>query len=241
MGLTNGEAKVYVALLVVGSSTVGPIIKRSGIAHSNIYEILERLTSKGLVSYTVVERTKYYHSTSPSRILEFIDQQDKKIQQSRATYESILPQLNSLIKESKKGENAELFLGIKGVAAAYEVLLEEIIKGEEGRYFYIYNKERLDQASKVYGLVMPFFKKAGIKWRGVCDARYRGQREAAAWRGIIKNKYTEFPLPGNIDIYGDKINIVSWSSKPVAVIIRSREVADNLKRYFDAMWETASA
>ena len=53
LGLTEGEAKVYTALLGTGSSTVGPIVKASGVASSNIYDILERLIEKGLVSFII--------------------------------------------------------------------------------------------------------------------------------------------------------------------------------------------
>ena len=40
VGLTDGETKVYLALSEIGSSTVGPIVKKSGIAYSNIYDVL---------------------------------------------------------------------------------------------------------------------------------------------------------------------------------------------------------
>jgi sugar-specific transcriptional regulator TrmB len=62
LGLTEGEAKVYLALLKLGSSTVGPIVKKSKVAYSNIYEVLERLISKGLVSFIKKEKTKYFQA-----------------------------------------------------------------------------------------------------------------------------------------------------------------------------------
>ena len=57
--LTEGEAKVYEALLFLGSSTVGPIVTRSKVSYSNIYEVCDRLTAKGLVSHIVKEKTKH--------------------------------------------------------------------------------------------------------------------------------------------------------------------------------------
>ena len=57
-GLTDGEAKVYLALLELGSSTTGPIIHKSKIAKSIVYQILEKLMQKGLVSYVTKEKTK---------------------------------------------------------------------------------------------------------------------------------------------------------------------------------------
>ena len=53
VGLTKSEAKVYLALLELGSSSKGPIVKRSGVASSKVYELLDKLIAKGLVSIVV--------------------------------------------------------------------------------------------------------------------------------------------------------------------------------------------
>ena len=45
-GLTDGEAKVYISLLELGSSSTGPIMEKSRIARSIIYHILEKLNAK---------------------------------------------------------------------------------------------------------------------------------------------------------------------------------------------------
>ena len=57
-GLTDGEIKVYLALLELGAATTGPIIEKSGIARSIIYQILDKLMQKGLVSMVMKDKTK---------------------------------------------------------------------------------------------------------------------------------------------------------------------------------------
>ncbi|MBI2665760.1 hypothetical protein HYX12_04015 [Candidatus Woesearchaeota archaeon] len=42
IGLTDSEIKVYLALLELGSSTKGPIVDKSRVASSKIYELLEK-------------------------------------------------------------------------------------------------------------------------------------------------------------------------------------------------------
>jgi sugar-specific transcriptional regulator TrmB len=71
-GLTTGEAKAYLALMTLGPSTVGPIAKKSSISYSKIYEVLQRLIEKGLVSSTTKEKTRHYQAVPPSRIIEFL-------------------------------------------------------------------------------------------------------------------------------------------------------------------------
>ena len=65
IGLTSGEARVFVALSRLGETTVEPIIKESKAAQSKIYEILQRLIDKGLASYIIKEKTKHYQPAPP--------------------------------------------------------------------------------------------------------------------------------------------------------------------------------
>ena len=49
VGFTEGESKIYLALLELGESKVGPLIKSSGISRSKVYDILDRLIAKSVV------------------------------------------------------------------------------------------------------------------------------------------------------------------------------------------------
>ena len=53
IGLTPGEAEVYEALVELGLSSAGDIIKKANIASSKVYDVLHRLINKGLASYTI--------------------------------------------------------------------------------------------------------------------------------------------------------------------------------------------
>ena len=49
IGLTNGESKVYLALLNLGETKTGELAKKSQVSSSKIYKILDRLEKKGIV------------------------------------------------------------------------------------------------------------------------------------------------------------------------------------------------
>ena len=82
LGLTSGESKVYEALLVLGPSTVGPVVKKSNVAYSNIYEILNRLLDKGLVSFIVKQKTKYFQAEDINRIKDYLVLQEKELEKN---------------------------------------------------------------------------------------------------------------------------------------------------------------
>ncbi|MBW3012929.1 helix-turn-helix domain-containing protein, partial [Candidatus Woesearchaeota archaeon] len=79
LGLTKSEISVYLALLELGSSTTGKIVDKSGASSSKIYEILDKLIQKGLVSYVLKANIKYFEAAPPKRILDYIEEKKASI------------------------------------------------------------------------------------------------------------------------------------------------------------------
>jgi HTH-type transcriptional regulator, sugar sensing transcriptional regulator len=48
-------------------------------------------------------------------------------------------------------------------------------------------------------------------------------------------RFVQFPLPGTIDIFKDKILIVDWKSI-TGILISSKEIASYFEKYFDSAW-----
>ena len=94
IGLTKREIKVYMALLEVGLSSVGQIIKKSGIPGSKIYETLDKLKKRGLISSVLKENKQFFQASDPKTILDFLDEQRRNI------LENVLPKLESLQKKN---------------------------------------------------------------------------------------------------------------------------------------------
>ena len=67
IGLTSGESEVYLALLEIGSTSTGKIIRQSKVHASKVYPILDRLIDKGLVSFIKQGKKKIYASNKKPR------------------------------------------------------------------------------------------------------------------------------------------------------------------------------
>ena len=77
LGLTKGEIKVYLALLKIGISTKGPIASKAKVSESKVYEILDRLTAKGLVSNAMKKKgarqVKQFKAANPILLKDFLN------------------------------------------------------------------------------------------------------------------------------------------------------------------------
>lgn len=235
VGLTDGEAKVYLALSELGSSTVGPIVKKSGIAYSNIYDVLDRLIKKGVVSFVIKSKTKYFQAATPKNLLIYLENREKEISLQKLELKKILPDIEKL-QESTPSQEAEVFVGRKGLRTAYEKMLKDKTKKDEVLYFYFHSKEYADESDLFYHSIQELTKK--VSMRGIANEEYR-----KSWfqqkSHFLNVKFVDFPTPGNVDILKDRIMFISWRPSIVAVLIHSKEIADNFTKYFNEVWKKA--
>lgn len=237
LGLTEGEAKVYLALSKIGSSTVGPIVKKSNVAYSNIYDILNRLINKGIVSFVIKNRTKYFQAAPPINLLKYLENKEKEINEQKIALKNILSRLEE-VQQGKQGQEAEIFLGLKGLRSAYEKLLKGALKSDEVLFFYLHKEEYSEQSDIFYTSISELTKK--IKNKGLANKKYKKSLFAQK-AGYLNVKFVDFPIPGNIDIFKDKVMIVTWSPIPTAILIHSQTVADNFRNYFNEVWSIAKS
>ncbi len=237
IGLTPGEARAYLALLELGSSTVGPIAKKAGISYSKIYGVLERLMEKGLVTFVKKAQTRFYQAADPRKLYEYLDKAEQSINKRREMLNNILPRLQAL-KQIPPPEEAEVFIGLQGLKTAYQTLLAKKTK-ESLRFFYAYDIKYAEQVEKFYNLTLPILREAKILMKGLTTEEFRKTKFFKEIPKFMDVRFVTFPLPGNIDIYQDKILQISWAPRPIGVLIQSQEMAENYKRYFDETWSIA--
>ena len=226
LGLTEGEAKVYLALLKLGSSTVGPIVKEANIAYSNIYEILNRLLEKGLISFIIKEKTKHFQASQPSQLYEYLEKKESELKEEKFTLKKLIPELEKL-KSLKENQEAEIFLGFKGLKTAYERLTEEY-KKEKKELLFFYVEKNNKKAEEFYQRRYSKFKEIRVK--GIADKEFK--KSEFIKKTNFSMKYVNFPIPGNIDIYKDRVLIISWGATPIGILITSRDISQKFREYF---------
>ena len=62
IGLSEGEIKVYNALLEIGATSINNIHEKIGIDRRNIYDILNKLIERGLISYVETDGKRTFKS-----------------------------------------------------------------------------------------------------------------------------------------------------------------------------------
>jgi len=238
-GLTEGEIKVYLALLELGSSTIGPILQKSGITKSIIYRILEKLIKKGLVSYIIKEKTKHYQATQPNKLLDYIDSKEKQLKQNKNKIQEMIPQLILKQQTAKKSE-ATIYEGFKGLMTAYENRYLKLKQGDEVVLYGLPPEQP--------GFHHAFWKKNHMKLSKLgieCRMLYHSNVTDENLKDRNSYKYCEarrMPFnnesPSWVMIYKDVTLIaIPQGDLPFAFEITSQQVADSFRNYFEWFWK----
>ncbi len=228
-GLTATEAKIYIMLLESGSSLAGTISRNTGIHRRSVYDAIERLIEKGLVSYIKTNNRKYFEAAEPDRLLEIMKEKEANIK-------TLIPELE-LKKKLSKDKKETLFY--RGRLAMKTLFDDQIRVGKEILIF-----GAAVDAPEILKYYFPHFDKSRAKRKIpvkiIFDESARGNEYVrkiplAQVRFVPK----EYASPAATNIYGDNLAIVLWSENPMGVLIREKGIADGYRKYFQLIWKMA--
>jgi HTH-type transcriptional regulator, sugar sensing transcriptional regulator len=239
LGLSDGQIAVYGAVLELGISTINKIQEKTGIERRNIYDILNKLIEKGMVSYTVEKGKRTYQCTHPNKILEEIETKEKAL----CGLKNKIPEITALFDVSKPEIRAEVFRGNEAMKALLNEALAykctRWIGGNSGvevsttdsmkRWFHHWMKKRVAQKKIMYDLVDYGTHLEGLR---PCDIQTHK-----------KNYYKYCTLPKElrspmvIIMFGNKVAQILWSKQSFAFVLESKEIKESFMKYFMHFWK----
>jgi len=233
LGLSDGEIKVYTALLSFGASRLNKIHESTGIERRNIYDILNKLIEKGLVSYINENKTRLFNVSNPEKIIQYINEKETNIQVIKKEAELILPEISQKINSRREEIYAEIFRGGEGMKAVFEDALNypEIYWIGGGRYM-----------PKQYPTWTAYWTKKRIKKKVMVHylARHELKDEIKQPYQYEEMKFLppEFSKsPTVIGIYGDKVVNYLFGGTVLATVTKSKELAESYKAYYKYLWD----
>lgn len=243
IGLSDGEVRVYMALLDLGSSTTGPIVNESKISSSKVYNILDRLIKKGLVSFIVKSNVKHFEALEPSKILEFLSNKEREIQKQRVLIKDMIPVLSARRNSKKEDESSRVFIGYQGIKSYFNEVFNSLKKGDERLVLGAQSGySDIPKVMYFFQMMNKKFASKGIKTKIIFNKEMKknvGKRYDKFNQTRVR--YLEHATPASIGIQGDNVDILLWTKeKEVLFSITSKDVAESYRTFFDTMWKLAS-
>lgn len=236
LGLTKNEVKIYIALLELGTTSAGDLIKKVGMHRAAVYNLIDILIDKGLVSYVIKSNRKYFEAQDPDRLLEYVDSKKQELEDKEINLKKLIPELKLRRKLSKEFQEGIIYKGKKGLKSIFEDVLKErkewYVFGAAGRFkelFNVYFKHFQDRRAELKIPLKIIYNESTRKLR----------REKELKLSEIRYLSEENITPSTTYIYSDKVVLIVWSDDPMAFLIRSKEVANSYKIFFNLLWNSA--
>lgn len=241
LGLSEEEAKVYMALLELGSSYVSSIAKKAGVHRVNCYHTLGNLVRKGVVSSFTKNNLKYFSVESPKILVNKVEERFNKAQK-------LLPELLSITNALTYKPKIQYYEGLEGIKNIFEDTLgaEEELLGYTNlaalpnviteEYTRDYAKQKIDAGIKTR-MLSPISDEA-LKY---LDKYYPKGFDPNLVEIFFVNP-KEFMFEYEINIYGDRVSIVSLNpDELMGMIIESPVYAKTQRAVFNLAWLGATS
>ncbi|MFA6963883.1 MAG: helix-turn-helix domain-containing protein [Patescibacteria group bacterium] len=222
-GLSQKEFEAYKNLLSLKRSTVLQLAKISNDKRTNLYRLLETLIGKGLVSEIYEGSKHYYIAESPSRLVNFVAQEKKKI-------EELLPELEQIEKEAMERPKIKYFEGKEGI----KNLEDELLKERKEILAFSW-PDKLVQSIESHDSFVKKRIKAKIPARVIYPDTGAAHKRKTGFREVRYSKKLK-PFDSTFMISGNKVVAFSHKRWITGVLIENREIAEGLTAFFDAYW-----
>lgn len=232
LGLSDKEAKIYLANLEIGSSPVSQIALKAKINRVTTYDILEKLIKKGLINFIVKRKIKFFSATDPELMVNEFKKRAEELNKA-------LPDLKRLHGETAH-PRVRYYEGLEGIKSIYADTLTsktEILNycnSKEIRAFWQnYDNEYVQERVK-----------HGIYLKGIAPEDEYGHQvqnqDSTNNREIRLVSKEKFDFTNEINIYDDKVAIISFKDELIGMIIESHEIAETQRAIFKMVWEFAA-
>jgi sugar-specific transcriptional regulator TrmB len=228
LGLTEKQAKVYVALLQMGSGSVPAISIKAGTKRPTTYILLEELRMKGLVTLLPKKVKAVYTAQSPNILWQEQKEKEEIIRQK-------LPELMAIYNSKKEKPRVTYYQGEENVAK----LFDEFFKEKE-ILFYGSIAEIIPGVYRQVEKYLKVVKNEKVDVREILQADSKSiefAKNNVSENHKIRIAPNNFKLATDNVIFGNKIAIITYKDAPMAVVIESADVVETYKSMFEMAWK----
>jgi sugar-specific transcriptional regulator TrmB len=240
LGFSEKEAQIYLILLELNEALPSAIARKANLKRPTTYLVLEQLQKKGLVSSVKKEGTLFYRATKPEVFIENEEQQLKNNQAALEVLSQSLPELASLHEKYSATPQMSVFHGKEGLIQ----IMEDTLTTKGNILCWSNTDLAVNTLLKDYH---PSYVSKKIK-RGIWSKclfledemgirfKERSKKELREVHFLPENEY---PFGNEINIYDDKVSIISHDDQ-VGVIIQNKNIANTQRAIFELCFKLCS-
>lgn len=235
LGFSEKEISVYQHLLKKPETTAFHIAKAISLPRTSVYDILNTLKNKGLITSWKKNNVMYFGIESPNVLA-------RKEEERKFVIADILPQMLSILKHKDNNPEVRTYTGKEGVKIVLEEMLDDF-KNQKITQFYTYSHAKLfeylpkyfrywvkerERLHVVSYVIMPESSKTAL----VDTYRPNNFRK-------VRLISEDIPFEGWFQVYGDKVIAITIDETEAHTIVMESPIfARMFKRFFLFTWNS---
>ena len=242
LGFSDKSAKVYLALLQLGPSSVRNLAEFCGLNRGTTYDALKWLQEADIVSFYKKDSKQHFVAENPEKLHILIQNREEELQRVDKQLDKRIPELQALYNKGGERPVAKYFER-KEIVHILEDVLETCESSAEAEYriysaeglrkylyedFPTFSDARIAKGISVKAIAMG----EGGELRGLDDRKWIGKETNPV------NQNDSGFVPTYIIIYPGKTAYISLNAhdEPVGVVVENDGVYETQKLIFDELW-----
>jgi len=228
LGLKEKDQKVYIALLQLGEGSVSRIARKASLKRTTVYNTLERLESRGLISSYREKSVKRFAAESPTKLRDIIEG-------DLVVLDKYLPQLKAFYNSAKPTGELKYLPGEEGARLVSEDALAL-------RDTTIYSMGTIVGVKEATGVSVRFTKRRVAK--KIFEKALRVEKEFG--EDYLRHQLEEFKevrflpealeMPIHLLIYGNKVGVICSKAEGSNFVIESEDFSTSMRMIFEEIW-----
>ncbi len=233
IGLSEKEARVYMASLELGRTTAEKLAKHAKVNRSTTYVQIETLMKKGLMSTYEEDKKTYFAPESPELLKRLLSKQRDDLTSRERDLANILPDLIQQYEGAGEHPVVRFFPGKEGIAN----VREEVLTVKDKQLCVLFSSDAMTKifTPKEIDSYSDRRKELNIHSRGIyTDKNYfvNADQDSLTDKRYVPNLFMSI----DIRIFGDKTALFSLEGTCFAMVIESTQIAKSMKNLFDLLW-----
>jgi HTH-type transcriptional regulator, sugar sensing transcriptional regulator len=248
LGLSDKEARVYLANLEQGASSVQNIAKKSGVNRATTYVVLNSLIQKGLCSTFIQNKKTQYAASDPEQLMSLFEVQKKQIEEQEKHFQSLMAQFKLINNQETGKPVVKFYEGKQGLLNCYDEFVLSYIqsfnpdKRTGGSAYAVYNRDLVNDffTENEKKQFRDFRVKHNLPIKAIYTME-KGVMPNTPDGMRIKVSSDEFDMSADIGIHEKCVRFLIFGEKPSGILIEDEGVAKTLTSLFKLAWEAVQA
>lgn len=231
-GLSQSEAKTYLALLELGETNISRISKKAGNKRSTTYLIMDSLKLKGLAHSFKKKGRSVFYAEDP-RLLE------EKLEERKKAIGRIMPQLLSIANVMDRKPAIRFYEGKDGLRDLFKDILkypdQEVLEWYSESYATHFDEEFFSKYFTPRRVKNKIWVRAILPDNEIIRKLIVNNEKQLRQTKLLDP--AKYHIAIEMNVYAqNKISIISFEEE-IGLIIESQKIHDSMKNLFELMWE----